>query len=170
MHGDGDGQEEVIATAEELRVATLYYAEKIPAAREALGEAWVAWFRKRAPKALKDAAARGEFCASFPLPYQPVGRVERDGLRALRSRVGAMLPGCVLEFVGTALEGEHYKYELEVSWMGKDSYEFKKAVPAAEGDAVAHAEESTPEKDAGVPLAEGSSEAGGAPAGDLREC
>lgn len=165
--------EEIIATAEELRAATLHYSEKVPATRGALCEAWVAWFRKRAPKALKDTVARGEFCTSFPLPYQPVGRAERDELRALRSRVGAMLPGCELEFVGAALEDQDYKYELEVSWdMGSRTEVLEKpAAPVAPDspDAAQPKEESAPEKDAGVSLAKGSSEAGGASAGDSHD-
>lgn len=107
---------ETIATAQELYDATLYYASKPQKTRDEQDTEWIDWFKKRVPKLLKDAAARREFSLEVPLPYQPIGRTDRDGLRGLRAEVQTLLPGCVLEFIGHGYDDASMVYVLEISW------------------------------------------------------
>jgi hypothetical protein len=111
-----DTDDDILATAEELRAATELLSARRPTARAEVIEEWLSLFRKRAPKTFKDAASKGLYKITVDLPYQPRSAGDRAALRSWKQELKRMLPGCHLTFLEEEDDAGCREYTLEISW------------------------------------------------------
>jgi hypothetical protein len=113
--------DEVIATAQDLCEASQGGLERQNWFSNAeKNEEWIAWFKKRGVRMLKDATALGKWYMNVDVPYQPATEQDKNDLVALRKRVRRMLPGCEVVFIEEEYEGEkicvfQIEWSIEVS-------------------------------------------------------
>ena len=105
----------ILFTASHLREATQEAIAREKKSTRRQCSDWVDWFIKRAPKMLKDAAARGDWEIFLDIP-QPKDKKEHKLLKELQKVVGEMLPGCAVSFVEEDYEDRRIKYMMEISW------------------------------------------------------
>lgn len=126
-----------IATAEELRAATEYFAAKLqerprePAERCA---DWIDWLRRRAGKLFKDAAAAGRWSVDLDPPFQPHDAEQVAALRGFVRTLKPLFPGCRISICeeeaeleggtgGTASKhpADAPRYTIEIAWRPKSN-------------------------------------------------
>lgn len=112
----------IIATAEELRAATLHFLTKPQKDTAERCADWIDWLRRRAGKLFKDAAAAGRWAVELEPPFQPQGPEELAALRGFARSVRPLFPGCRMwlneeEVSGTTGEAAGSgHYTIEISW------------------------------------------------------
>jgi hypothetical protein len=101
-------------TVEELRDLQKQTLED-PLPLEEAAEQWLSWFKKRAERILKSAAAFGHSYTTLDLPIELSSELSKPIHKSLLQDVKKLLPGCKTAIVEEEYEGKVW-YKLEVSW------------------------------------------------------
>jgi hypothetical protein len=82
---------------------------------EEAAEQWLSWFKKRAERILKSAAAFGHSYTTLDLPIELSTELSKPIHITLLQGVKKLLPGCKTAIVEEEYDGKVW-YKLEVSW------------------------------------------------------
>jgi hypothetical protein len=82
---------------------------------EEAAEQWLGWFKKRADRVLKSAAAFGHSYTTIDLPIELSLELNKRLHKSLLLGVKNLLPGCGVCIVEEEYEGKIW-YKVEVSW------------------------------------------------------
>ena len=113
-----------IVSAKELRKinrSVAEVAESDPLTKEQLADEWVQWFKKRAERYLKAAAAFGYMNFTFDLPIELAQNpVDNKISNYIGRQIQPLVPGCTISFVEEEYE-EQFLHKVEVSWRATGS-------------------------------------------------
>jgi hypothetical protein len=101
-------------TVEELREIQTKTLEDLLTAQEA-ADAWIGWFKKRAERILKSAAAFGHSYTTLDLPIELSTELSKEVHKPLLQEIKNLLPGSKACIVEEEYEGKIW-YKVEVSW------------------------------------------------------
>lgn len=86
-----------------------------PLPLEEAAEQWLSWFKKRAERILKSAAAFGHSYTTLDLPIELSLEVNKAIHKSLLQEIKKLLPDCKAAIVEEEYEGKVW-YKVEVSW------------------------------------------------------